>query len=97
MVGLSGPPRAVHAKVMDCPPFSRDTHTQTKVKDLTIQWSQLNMALGYLYTSTCHPRAWKTTLETVPDDSAVLVMVDTAHPEDTNIHDRSPYEWWLFT
>ena len=38
------------------------------------------MALGHPYTSTCHPRAWKTTLETVPD-SALLVMVETAHPE----------------
>ena len=43
------------------------------------------MALGHPYTSTCHPRAWKTTLETVPDDLALLVMVETAHPEDTNI------------
>src|SRR4029434_9770400 len=44
------------------------------------------MALGYLHTSTCHPRAWKTILETVPDDSALLVMIKTAHPADTDIH-----------
>ena len=45
------------------------------------------MVIGHPHTSTCHPRAWKTPPETVPE-SALLVMAETAHPEDTNIHDR---------
>ena len=45
------------------------------------------MVIGHPHTSTCHPRAWKTPPETVPE-SALLVMAETAHPEDTNIRDR---------
>ena len=45
-----------HAEAMDCPPFPRDTHTHTKLKDY---WQSYDHN-GHLYTSTGHPRAWKT-------------------------------------